>query len=170
MMNHILLNGKLVYDPKRVNPANGKGMRKVHKARTLIVDLPRDDLTDYYRSMISKRYHVFLQPPLWGAHMTVVGGTEFNKIKNHGAWRKYEGKRVQLKVAPHKVYKAWQFWVLPVIDDGSFASIRADLGLFKPINFHITIARDYAPNDYPSPRPEVIIPINKLSVGDDYVQ
>ena len=167
-MTQLILAGKLVYDPKRISPSTGKKMRKTHKERTLIVDLPFDDLAAYYRSMIAKRYHLHLQPPLWGAHMTVVGGNEFTKIKNPDAWHKYSHKKVQFKVVPHELYKAWQFWVLPVKDDGFFQMIRDELGLTKPLNFHITVARDYDPKDYPAPRPEVIIPANKLSVGGPY--
>lgn len=164
-MSSIILTGKIVYDPIRIGPSNGKVMRKTHKSRTMIADLPRDGLAEYYRSLISKRFHIHLQGPVWGAHLTIVSGDEYRVIKRPQLWLKHSNKRVDITIDPTKIYQAWQFWVIPVIDDGSFKAMRDELGLTKPFNFHITVAREYLPEDYPAPRPEHIIHPTKLSVG-----
>jgi len=160
------LIGKIAYDPYRVIPCTGKTMRKTHKERTAIVTLPRDGLADYYRALVSNQFGIFMQAPLFGAHMTIVGGNEFRHIKNISTWNKYANEKIKLCVHPEKIYRAWKFWVLPVEDvNGIFTDIRHELGLTKPVNFHITIGREYEQEEYPSPRPEVIVPYNLLSNG-----
>jgi hypothetical protein len=161
----ITLHGRIISEPKRVNPATGGRIRKVHKERSVIIDLPRDDLAAYYRTLIQRRYGIHLQAPIFGAHVTLVCGTEFNQIKDHEHLRMLHNMQVTLKVRPQDVYKAWQFWVLPVEDNGRLAEIRRSLGLLKPYRFHITVARDYEPQHYPAPLPEPVLPFSKLSFG-----
>lgn len=126
------LEGKLVYEPNRPD------LRKTFKAKTLIVDLPFDDLANFYRALIKKRYGFHLHPPMWGNHVTVVRGDE--KPPNLDKWKAYEGETVEFEVSPH-VYKQWDFWILPVKSE-RLHEIRRELGLTAFHELHITIGRE----------------------------
>lgn len=129
------LSGILRYEPVRPD------LRKTFKAKTLIVDLPFDDLSNYYRALIKKKYGVHLHPPMWGNHVTVVRGDE--KPRHKHLWKKYEGKAIKFDVSPH-VYKVWNFWTLPVKSDALY-DIRAELGLTAFHDLHVTIGREVDP-------------------------
>jgi hypothetical protein len=119
----------------------------------------------YYKSLISKRFHQHLLLPMYPAHITIVSNKEFAKVRHHPFWEKHEGLKVTFNVHPEQLYKSWQFWMLHVTDTGRFNELRSELGL-KPIDtFHITVAREYLPEDYPAFRPEMVVPYNRLSFG-----
>jgi hypothetical protein len=126
------LKGRLVYEPPRAD------FKKAFKTKTLIVELPFDDLANYYISQVSRKYLVRLDPPMWGNHVTVVRGDE--KPKNMEAWKKHEGEIVEFEVSPH-VYRNWDFWALPVRCKRLF-EIREELGLKVFHEMHVTIGRE----------------------------
>lgn len=126
------LTGKLVYEPAR------QDLKKTFKAKTLIVDLPFDDLANFYLWQIKRKYLVHLHPPMWGNHVTVVRGDE--KIPHPEHWKKYEGEEVEFEVMPH-LYKVWDFWALPVRSPRLYG-IRAELGLKVFHEMHITVGRE----------------------------
>jgi hypothetical protein len=126
------LKGKLVYEPVRTE------LRKTFKAKTLIVDLPFDDLALYYCSVIKQKYGVHLHPPMWGNHVTVVRGDE--KPPKSQVWKKHEGETVEFEVSPH-LYRNWNFWCLPVRSQ-QLHDIRKELGLAAFHEMHVTVGRE----------------------------
>lgn len=134
--NTFTLTAKLLYDPYR------KDFRKTDKTRTLIAQLPRDDLTALYRWFIKRRFYApwdDMQAPMFGNHVTIVGGRE--KFSSD-AWRKHEGRKVELVLRP-EIYKTWKFWVMPVVNTDLIDGLRAELGLGKLKHPHLTVGRDY---------------------------
>jgi 2'-5' RNA ligase len=127
------LTGRLVYEPVR------KNFKKSGKVKTLIIELPYDGLVNVYRWFITRRYGCQTSPPMYGPHVTVVRGDEKPPMPN--AWRKHEGKRIDVLVSPH-VYRIFNWWALPVKCPQIF-DLRAELGLhsaaYEP---HLTIGRD----------------------------
>lgn len=134
-MDWIKTRGRLSYDPVR------KDLRKTYKQRTLVVELPRDELDLYYQWFLKKKYGSWfeLQRPMWGKHVTVVRGDE--KGHDSASWEKHEGETIELFYSPLLENK-WKFWSLPVRGDELFW-LREELGLVAAHNFHITVARQY---------------------------
>lgn len=135
--------GILRYDPVR------RDLRKQYKTRTLIIDLPHDDLDLYYQWFLTKKYGTWLktQRPMFGKHVTVVRGDEAGfKSPN---WKKHEGEKIDVYYAPGDLRREWEFWALPVKGDGLF-ELRQEVGLARFHDFHITVARqfDWQPKDY----------------------
>lgn len=114
-------------------------MRKTHKQRTLILQLPRDGLTAFYRWMVAKYKHVVLQAPMWGNHVTVVGGLE--QVPNMHLWKAHEGQQLVFELSPN-VIKHHDFWVMPA-RAVRFNELRRELGLPPWTEFHLTIGREY---------------------------
>ena len=158
-MKFLKTKGRLIYDPVR------RDLKKTHKERTLIIELPRDDLDLYYQWFLRKQLgswfdhelrvqEVFNQQqsalvkigeniplvtrPMWGKHVTVVRGDETgHKSPN---WGKYQGQEVDVYYGVD-LKKTWKFWSIPVKGDGLF-EIRRELGLKAFHDFHITVARE----------------------------
>lgn len=157
------LQGKIIVDPIR-ETFDGRGMRKKHKESTMILQLGFGEFARLYRTFIEKRYGIFLQAPMFRDHVTIVGGNEVRKIKNRDAWKTFHGQTLTFEVDPSQIYKAWQFWVVPAACP-AFQKIRRSLGLMTDPNFHITVGRDYEIANYPTVRPEEIVPFSKLTNG-----
>ena len=135
-MSWIKLSGILRYEPYR-----GPEFKKQYKTRTLIIDIGNrgNELDLYYQWFLKKKFGSFLemQRPLFGTHVTVVGGTEY--IPNLSAWKKYEREQVEFEYSP-ELNLTYQFWSLPVRCHRA-RQIRDELGLKQKINLHITIGR-----------------------------
>jgi len=135
--------GKLIYDPYR------KDLRKTHKARTLIAELPRDQLDLYYQWFLTKKYGTWmtLQRPMYGLHVTIVKGDEKVPQDRLHLWKKYQGQPIELMYDPTKLQCNWKFWSLEVKSD-KILEIREELGLKGLYRPHITIGRayDWMPN------------------------
>lgn len=156
MEQWIKTKGRLKYDPVRIDkravakkakagPVDPSytGFRKTHKARTLIVQLPWDDLSAYYRWFLTRNYGTCLemQPPMWGAHVTVVHGLE--KIPKMELWKAHEGETVELEYCPELIKSKWRFWFIPA-RSARFSILRSELSLNpNSIDLHITIARQF---------------------------
>lgn len=126
------LQGTLIYEPQRPN------LKKTFKAKTLIVQLPFDDLANLYRWFVKQKYGFHLLPPMWGTHVTVVRGDE--KLPKPEAWKKYAGESVDIEVVPH-LYKVWDFWAMPVRSQRLY-ELRDELGLEVFHEMHLTIGRE----------------------------
>ena len=89
----IKLKGKLVYDPNR-----GADFKKTNKVRTLVLELPRDQLDLYYQWFLTKEYGSWLtmQRPMYGTHVTVVKGNEHIDGKYLPLWKKHAGEIVEI--------------------------------------------------------------------------
>lgn len=155
MKQWLKASGRLKYDPVRVDrkavakkqkagnvDENFTGFRKAHKTRTLIVELPRDELDAYYRWFITRKHgsYLELQPPMWGKHVTVVKGTE--RIPKLEHWKKHEGQVVEFEYCPELIRNHWRFWSLAVRGN-DLTALRLELGLWPLKDMHITIGRQY---------------------------
>jgi len=136
--NLIKARGKLVYDPARPD------FKKTHKQRTLVAELPRDQLDLYYQWFLRQKFGQWLtlQRPMWGVHCTVVKGDERISPEKLKHWRKYEGHFVDLYYDPTRVERHWQFWSLTV-ESPRLVEIRQELGLRLDYRLHLTIGRQY---------------------------
>lgn len=134
-MQWLKTEGKLKYDPVR-----GEDFRKKHKSRTLIVELPRDQMDLYYIWFLQKKFGTFLHldRPMFGLHVTVVSGKE--RVPRPEFWKKYEGEKIEIEYGV-ELRKNWQFWTLPVKANLKLTAVRAELGLPAGYHFHITVAR-----------------------------
>lgn len=153
-MEWLKVTGTLIYDPvrrdanviakleKRGESTDGKhaGFRKTNKTRTLILDLPRDDLAEYYRWWLRRKYGegFKMQAPMWGTHVTVVRGNEH--VPDLSAWKKHDRAKVTVEYAPGGLSPHWRFWTLPV-RSSKLDDLRAELGLKNFHRHHITIGR-----------------------------
>lgn len=163
-MKWIQTRGRLVYEPNRGE------FNKQHKVRTLIADLPRDDLDLYYQWMLRKErgswfslaaemQEVFNtdstgEPKSTKRQITVtVPGVSRPMFGKHVTivrgdergfkspeWRKHAGRVVPIEYSPELDF-TYGFWSLPVKPTDELRALRAELGLTPNHNFHITIAR-----------------------------
>jgi hypothetical protein len=135
----IQTTGKLVYDPNR-----GEDFRKQHKTKTLIVELPRDQMDLYYQWFLTKQYGqwITMQRPMYGIHCTVVRGDEKIPQDRVHLWKKYHGQKIELMYDPEKLKSHWKFWSIPVFSQ-RLNEIRSELGLRPSEDFHITVGRMY---------------------------
>lgn len=158
-MKFLKITGKIMYDPTRYN------LKKTHKERTMIVQLPKDELDLYYQWFLRKEYGTwfdhelrtnsvlneqqtaFVQKdeniprvtrPMWGTHVTIVRGDEPGyKSKN---WGLHEGEKIEIMYVPD-LQRTWKFWSMPVKGDNLF-EFRRELNLKAFHDFHITVARE----------------------------
>lgn len=140
----IKLQGRLVYDPARsFTRVDGQvvNLRKQYKARTLIVDLPRDGLWRFYQWILKTKYGTWLEleSPMWGTHITVVRGDE--EAWKHPRWLAHKDELVELEYSPILQYH-FGFWSLPVRGK-RLEALRLELDLTRHHNFHITIGRQH---------------------------
>lgn len=129
---------KLLYDPNR------QDFKKSHKTRTLIAQLRRDDLDLYYQWFLKKNFGTYLeiQRPMFGTHVTVVRGDEKIRPDKFHLWKKYHGKAITAEYDPCSIERHWRFWSIRVVSP-EMCDIRAELGLCRQADFHITIGRQY---------------------------
>lgn len=159
MLEFLKTKGRLVYDPIR------KDLKKVYKQRTLIVELPWDDLDLYYQWFLRKKFGTWFDHelrkqtllndnqtalktidentpsvtrPMWGKHVTIVRGDE--KGFHSKNWGKHQGESIDIFYAP-ELERTWKFWSIPVKGDNLFG-LRRELGLNAFHDFHITVARE----------------------------
>lgn len=60
--------GQLIYNPMREN------LKRVDQSHTLILDIPSEELADYYQWFIKKQYgeKFKIQSPMFGLHVTFL--------------------------------------------------------------------------------------------------
>jgi hypothetical protein len=159
ILDFLKTQGRLAYDPIR------QDLKKVWKQRTLVVELPWDDLDLYYQWFLRKQHGTWfdhelrkqtiynqaqtalyqtnenapgINRPMWGKHVTIVRGDEQGFRSPN--WGKHEGEMIDIFYTP-EVELDWKFWTLPVRGDNLF-ELRRELGLCAFHNFHITVARE----------------------------
>lgn len=127
-------NGKLLYDPIREN------LKRTDKSHTLILDLPSEDLAEYYQWFLFKKYgtHFKLQSPMFGTHVTVIRPQEVDL--KHFAWLKYQDKELTVKYSPAMLERHWEFWSLTIFSK-ELVEIRREFGLRTDFRLHMTIGR-----------------------------
>lgn len=138
--------GKLVYDPERDVSVTKEAIKfkKVHKQRTLVVELPWSQLHLYYQWFLRKEFGGWfeLQPPMYGLHVTVVKGDEHIDPKFLDLWKKYDGEEIEIEYDPTRIERHWKFWSITVVSP-RLVEIRKELGLRIDFRLHLTIGRQY---------------------------
>ena len=126
-------DGVLEYDPRAGRAANP----------WWVILRCCDGLIGYHRRLVERRFGIRLNPPLFGAHISVVRGEE---PPAPDAWRRHHGRAVTFRHT-HKVFTNGEFWWLYVRSD-DLVAVREELGL--PGNgeyLHLTIGR-LPPEDF----------------------
>lgn len=132
----LLATGKLLYDPVREN------LKRTDQAHTLILDLPSEDLAEYYQWFIKKQYgdNLKLQSPMFGTHVTVIRPQEVDL--EHPAWFTYQNQEVTVAYSPEHLERHWEFWSLTVFST-DLVDIRREFGLRTDFRLHMTIGRQF---------------------------
>lgn len=128
------ITGTLKYNPKRDNLKKTRN----HDEFFLILDLPKD-VGYYYRYWVKKRFGLFLNPPAYGEHITVLDGRNPVQTDNKVHWKKYDNCKVKVHYS-NQLYQKWKFWCLPVQSE-KLNDIREELGFNRLDAFHITFGR-----------------------------
>lgn len=145
-------SGVIVYDPYR-------GGMKRRSNGWCVVEVDKE-ITRYFRWWMKYEKHIYLQPPSWDAHTSIVRGEHLDpSVQN--LWKKYHGQRVNFLYQHVGEYQVARSGLRESADDGTYYwvdiecplmdSIRAELGLRKGWKFHITFGRTY---EYTARRPK----------------
>lgn len=132
--DYLEVDGVLRYNPKR---------DKLKKTRSaddffLIIDFP-NDIGEYYRHWVKKRFGLFLNPPAYGCHITVLDGRTPVSKEYLKHWKKYDKQSIKIQYSPD-IYQHWKFWCLPIVSN-DVIMIRNELGFFEDKPLHVTIGR-----------------------------
>ncbi len=143
-MTYIKGSGQIIYDPYR-------GNMKKRTNGWCVINLD-DDIARYYRWWLEYQYHIRLQSPAWGAHVSVIRGEHIQDDKKF-LWKKYHKQTVELEYEHGniQVYRSGRTDDDMVLGDYHVISvkcptidlIRQELGLKVFDNYHLTIGRDY---------------------------
>lgn len=127
-------SGKLLYDPVRQN------LKRTDQSHTLILDLPSEDLAEYYQWFLKKQYgeKFKLQSPMFGTHVTVIRPQEVNL--EHYAWLKYHNQKLTVSYSPDMLERHWEFWSLTIFST-ELVNIRREFGLRTDFRLHMTVGR-----------------------------
>lgn len=132
----LLVKGTLLYDPVR------EGLKRTDQSHTLILDLPCEDLAEYYQWFIKKQYgeKFKLQSPMFGTHVTVVRPQEVDLTNEN--WLKYQGEELTVAYSPENFERHWEFWSLSIFST-DLVNIRRELDLRTDFRLHMTIGRQF---------------------------
>lgn len=134
--------GQLIYSPIREN------LKRVDQSHTLILDVPSEELADYYQWFIKKQYgeKFKIQSPMFGLHVTVIRPQEVNL--EHALWLKHQNEKITINYSPEMLERHWEFWSLTVFSD-ELVEIRREFGLRTDFRLHMTIGRQFDWQDRP---------------------
>lgn len=131
--------GKLIYDPDRPG---------LTEKWWIVLNIPKD-IVYYYRWLVKKYTGFILQPPSWGAHISIVKGI---KPKNTNLWKKYNLKHIKFTYTNDIRWSGdtmshqypYKFWFIDAYSN-ELLEIRQELGYYNYPNhkFHITIGNLY---------------------------
>lgn len=131
----IKATGKLVYQPSTRFSLRKK--RNIDETHTIVpVD---NNLAAYARWWVDREIHLFLQPPMLGAHVSVFNGKETLNENAAQFLQETNGTTITYEYSLN-VQQHWKFWVLPVRSN-DLMYIRDKCGVNKNYHFHITIGR-----------------------------
>lgn len=123
---------QILYDPSR------PGIRKVRPG-SLVVGNIDPGIADYYRWWVHKRFGLSLQRPAWTPHVTILDGKGKQQRVDMTHWKKHHKCVIPIEYSVD-IEQHWKFWVLPVRCE-ALCDLRAELGLSRDYNFHITFGR-----------------------------
>ena len=116
-----------------------KKKKKPFEEQTIIANVS-NDLTHLYSSFIKKKYGIEIEPPPFGAHITIQNGKQ--EIKNIERYSSYleslNGKFITVYYDP-SFYLYWRFFAVSVFSE-ELTEIRNNLGI-KDTKFHITLGK-----------------------------
>ena len=137
-------SGIIVYDPYR------GGMRR--RTNGWCVVEVNKEITRYFRWWMQREKHVYLQPPSWDAHISIVRSEKLQPDVQR-LWKQYAGQRVNFLYQHVSAYKSARSGLSTSAGDGEYYwvdvecplmdTIRAELGLRKGWSFHLTFGRTY---------------------------
>jgi hypothetical protein len=137
-------SGTIVYDPYR-------GAMKKRTNGWCVVEVDKE-ITRYLRWWMRYEKHIYLQPPSWDAHISIVRGERLDPSVQQ-LWKKYHRQGVNFVYEHINNYRTARsgfgesadngvyYWVdveCPLMD-----SIRRELGLRQGWKFHLTFGRTY---------------------------
>jgi hypothetical protein len=137
--------GKIIYDPRR------PGLQS--RNQWWCVANIDDGIAEYFRHWLKFEKHIYLQPPAWGAHISVIRGEKPREDLMH-LWKKYHGKTVTFEydhvgdysIARSKYHTAGEnsgdFYFVHVRCP-ELIDIRRELKLKTDWDLHLTIGRTH---------------------------
>lgn len=136
-----------MYDPRR------PGM--THRTQWWCVVNIDPEIARYYRWWLQFEKHIHLQPPSWGAHVSLVRG-EKPRPDYLSLWKKYDGHKIELNYC-HGIIHAHnsqrsdekahhvsedKYYVIEIVSP-QLKEIRKELGLPSHYDFHMTIGKTH---------------------------
>lgn len=102
-----------------------------------LIGVADDEIARYYRWHIQRRFGFALEPPSWGAHVTILRG---EPPKTSDPWGYRAGENIEVTYS-HDIYTNGLHWWLN-IDCREFAQTRVHYG-YPPDkrHYHLTIGR-----------------------------
>ena len=96
-----------------------------------------DEIVEYYRWWVQRMYHMKLQRPLFGAHISVMRGEE--PTHGHDLWGTHQDVRVEIKYG-HELTSVHGYWFLSARCE-VLEEVRQSFGLSPQpeFGFHLTI-------------------------------
>lgn len=137
--------GTIIYDPRR------PGLQS--RNQWWCVVNTDDSIADYYRWWLRYEKHIHLQPPAWGAHISVIRG-EKPQGQLLELWKKYHNQRItfiydhvgQVKTARSKRHvqgeNSGTFYYVKV-QCPLLTEIRHEMNLKTDWDLHMTIGRSH---------------------------
>jgi len=135
--NIIKIKGTILFDPDNVT---AKHERQGEWKKTAMIMIP-GDIHKLYSWLLKRRYNLYLQYPLRGAHISFINDRE---SEMNGKWeevkKKWDGKEIEviLDVDPRSDGLNW--WLnIPNEFRDEIHTIRAELGMGRPhFGLHMT--------------------------------
>lgn len=123
-----------------VFPANRSAIKTPKSNRDpkqIIIAKVSNDLYRYYQTLLFKEYGVILDPPTFGAHITINDARKPIEVTDKVL--KLNNKQISVECDPN-IYLCWEFFAVRVYSK-ELDTIRASLGLSENFPFHITIGK-----------------------------
>lgn len=129
--------GKLVIDPVVMTK---KQEKQSSWKKTAYINL-KCDIDEYYRWLLNTRFNLRLNPPIRGAHVTIIN----DKFADDKVWAEFReafnGKPVTFEYDPSLIRTDSQFWWL-IVQSPEAQALRDVLGLGKPYyGYHLTVGQ-----------------------------
>ena len=101
---------------------------------------------------MAREKHIHLKPPSWDAHISIVRGEKLDPNVQR-LWNKYKGQKITFLYDHIGNYQSARTGLSSAVDNGEYYwvdvecplmdTIRAELGLRRGWNYHLTFGRTY---------------------------
>lgn len=141
-MTKITVKGTIKFDP--VDVSNKQKKQSTWKRTAMII--LKDDTCAFYSWIIQNRFHLKLNTPMRGAHITIINDKYHDQNKWEEIKKKWDGVEIE---ATYEVgylrTNAEHWWFRTYCETGD--QIRKELGLGDPFfDYHLTIG--YVPKEH----------------------